>query len=163
MGIAVTCVYTPDLTKIYGLVLIKIRLYLAVHCLLFLAGLQHCYRLNTTSKSCIHTSSSQLASKDYYKILGVSKSADQKEIKKAYFNVSKFIYDCTCFYAFVGDLVFWLSVCLFAYRICLCIRPHYILETGEIMWDVTWWLLVWIYRKIHSVKLTLHLLCKCEY
>ena len=35
----------------------------------------------------IHFTASNLASKDYYKTLGVSKNSSQKEIKKAYYQV----------------------------------------------------------------------------
>lgn len=48
-------------------------------CFMYLFCVTACYVTDPTNR------------KDYYKILGVSPNADQKEIKKSYFNVS------TCF------------------------------------------------------------------
>ncbi len=43
----------------------------------------------TTTKSNFFLTNKSLAPKDYYKILGIAKNADSKEIKKAYYQLAK--------------------------------------------------------------------------
>lgn len=49
-----------------------------------------CSHFPSSSSNCsrkLHTSSSQLQRRDYYKILGVSKNSSAKDVKKAYYQV----------------------------------------------------------------------------